>query len=99
VVHVQVLAVLQGWVTDGAETLLPPRQLPRATGRGLGLAPPLRPVVVESRVIGGIGGRDQPMPYDLCPGELPEGPMALLILTDSSVLSADGLAPILHSTR
>ena len=46
VVHVQVLAVLQRLVTDGAETLLPPRQLPRATGRGLGSAPPLRPVVL-----------------------------------------------------
>jgi hypothetical protein len=46
VVHVQVLAVLQRLVTDGAETLLPPRKLPRATGRGLGSAPPLRPVVL-----------------------------------------------------
>ena len=46
VVHVQVLAILQRLVTDGAETLLPPRQLPRATGRGWGSAPPLRPVVL-----------------------------------------------------
>jgi hypothetical protein len=46
VVYVQVLAVLQRLVTDGTETLLPPRQLPRATGRGLGSAPPLRPVVL-----------------------------------------------------
>src|SRR5262245_23747013 len=35
------------------------------------------------------------MPDDLCPGKLPEGPMALLILKDPSVLSTDGLAPIL----
>jgi hypothetical protein len=35
------------------------------------------------------------MPYDLCPGELPEGPMARHILNDPSVLSAEGLAPIL----
>jgi hypothetical protein len=46
VVHVQMLAVLQSLVTDGAETLLPPRQLARATGRSLGSAPPLRPVVL-----------------------------------------------------
>jgi hypothetical protein len=46
VVHLQVLAVLQRLVTDGAETLLPPRELPRATGHGLGSAPPLRPVVL-----------------------------------------------------
>jgi hypothetical protein len=35
------------------------------------------------------------MPYDRCPGKLPEGPRALLILKNPSVLSADGLAPIL----
>jgi hypothetical protein len=45
-VPVQVLAVLQRLVTDGAETPLPPRQLPRASGRGLGSAPPLGPVVL-----------------------------------------------------
>jgi hypothetical protein len=43
---VEILAVLQRLVTDGAETLLPPRQLPRATGRAVGSAPPLRPVVL-----------------------------------------------------
>jgi hypothetical protein len=46
VMHVQVLAVVQRLVTDGAETLLPPRRLPRAPGRGLGSAPLLRPVVL-----------------------------------------------------
>jgi hypothetical protein len=45
VVHVPVLAMLQRLVTDGAETPLPPRQLPRATGRGVGSAPALGPVV------------------------------------------------------
>src|SRR5919109_4505419 len=45
--------------------------------------------------MGGIGGRDEPMPYDLRPGELPENPMAPLILQDPSVLSAESLAPIL----
>jgi hypothetical protein len=46
VVHVSLLAVLQSLVTDGAETLLPPRQLPRATGGGVGSAPPLFAVVL-----------------------------------------------------
>jgi hypothetical protein len=45
-VHVQVLAILQRLVTDGAETLLPPRQLPRTTGCGRGSAPPLYLVVL-----------------------------------------------------
>jgi hypothetical protein len=96
VVHVPVLAVLQRLVTDGAETLLPPRKLPRAAGRGGGSAPPLGPVVLERRGIGGRGGRDQPLPSNLGPGERPEGPMALRILNDPSVVSADRLAPLLR---
>ena len=46
VVHVQLLAVLQRLVTDGAETLLPPPKLTRATGHGKGSAQPLFPVVL-----------------------------------------------------
>jgi hypothetical protein len=93
-VHGQVLAVLQRLVTDGAETRWPPRQRPRATGRGAGSAPPRHPVIVERRGIGSLGGRDQPMPSDLGPGERPAGPRTRLILKDPSVLSADGRAPI-----
>ena len=45
-VHVQLLVIVQSLVTDGTETLLPPRKLPRATGSDLGSAPPLFPVVL-----------------------------------------------------
>jgi hypothetical protein len=44
--HVQILVIIQSLVTDGTETLLLPGKLPRASGRGLGLAPPLSPVVL-----------------------------------------------------
>ena len=52
----------------------------------LGAVPPLSPVVLEGRVIGGIGGGDEPMADNLGPGEFPEGGMPFLILKDPAVL-------------
>src|SRR2546425_8190441 len=75
--------------------VLPPGELPRAASRGLGAVPPLAPVVLEGRIIGGMRGGDQPMADDLGPGEFPERPMPLLILKDPAVLSTAHLAPIL----
>ena len=75
--------------------MLPPGELPRATSRGLGSVPPLAPVVLEGRVIGGMRGGDQPMAADLGAGELPEGPMPFLILKGPAVLSTTDSAPIL----
>src|SRR5262249_33241535 len=77
------------------ETVLSPGEVPRATSRGLGSVPPLAPVVLEGRVIGGMRGGDQPMADDLGPGKLPEGPMSLFILKHPAVLSTTDVAPIL----
>ena len=75
--------------------MLPPGEVPRAASRGLGAVPPLAPVALEGRIIGGMRGGDQPMADDLGPGEFPERPMPLLILKDPAVLSTAGPAPIL----
>ena len=94
-VHVDFLSIIKSLVAAGTETVLPPGELPRATSRGLHSVPPLAPVVLEGRVIGGMRGGDQPMADDLGPGELPEGPMPLLILKHLAVLSTTDVAPIL----
>ena len=94
-VHVDFLSIIKSLVAAGTETVLPPGELPRATSRGLHSVPPLAPVVLEGRVIGGMRGGDQPMADDLGPGELPEGPMPLLILKHPAVLSTTDVAPIL----
>jgi hypothetical protein len=94
--HVQVLAVFEQLVTDGAATLLSAGKLPRAICQGLRPAPPLSPVVMKGRVIGGIGLGDQPMADNPCPGKFPEGGMALFIHEDPAVPSrSPGLAPVL----
>ena len=93
---VQVLAVFEPLVTDGTTALLPAGELPRAIRQGLGSAPSLSPVVLEGRVIGGIGLGDEPMAHRPCPSEFPEGGMALVILKDPAVPSGSpGLAPVL----
>ena len=94
-VHVDLFAIVQSLVATGTETVLPPGELPRATSRGLHSVPPLAPVVLKGRVIGGMRGGDKPMADDLGPGELPEGPMPLLILKDPAVLSTTDPTPIL----
>jgi hypothetical protein len=93
---VQILAVFEQLVTDRTQTLLPTRELPRAVPQRLGSAPPLSPIVLEGRVVRGIGLGDEPMPRNPCPGEFPEGGMALCILKDPPVSSGfHGPAPIL----
>ena len=57
-VHVDLFAIVQSLVAAGTETVLPPGELPRATSRGLRSVPPLAPVVLEGRVIGGMRGGD-----------------------------------------
>src|SRR6266446_9689387 len=79
------------------ETVLPPGELPRATSRGLGSVPPLAPVVLEGRIIGGMRGGDQPMADDLGPGEFPERPVPLLILKDPAVWSCTSSLRIIPS--
>jgi len=96
-VHVDLFAIVQSLVAAGTETVLPPGELPRATSRGLRSVPPLAPVVLEGRVIGGMCGGDQPMADDFGPGELPQGPMPFLILKDPAVLSTTDSTPILLS--
>ena len=80
VVDVNLFPIVQSLVTAWTEPMLPPGELLRTASRDLGSLPPLAPVVLEGRVIGGMRGGDQPMADDLGPGELPEGPMPLLIL-------------------
>ena len=94
--HVQSRAVFESLETDGTAALLPAGEVPGAIRQGLGSALPLSPVVLEGRVIGGIGPGDQPMAHDSCPSEFPEGGMALLILKDPAVPpSSQGPAPVL----
>jgi hypothetical protein len=94
-VHVDFLPIVKSLVAARTETVLPLGELPRATSRGLCSVPPLAPVVLEGRGIGGMRGGDQPMADDLGPGELPEGPLPLLILKHPAVLSTTDAAPIL----
>src|SRR5215475_6431918 len=64
VVDVDLFPIIQSLVADRTMPVLPPGELPRATGRLVGVLPPLAPVVLKRRVIGGIRGGDQPMPDD-----------------------------------
>ena len=59
VVHVDLFAIVQSLVADRTESVLPPGELPWATGQTLSWVPPLVPVVLESRVI------RQPFPLSL----------------------------------
>lgn len=95
VVHVSLFTIVQSLVTGGTEAVLPPGKLPRATGPALGFVPPLAPTVLKGRVIGRIRGGEKSMSDNLGPGELPEGPMPLLILKHPTVLTTADLAPIL----
>ena len=95
VVDVDLLAVVESLMAARTAPVLPPGELPHAASRGLGAVPPLAPVVLEGRIIGGMRGGEQPMADDLGPGEFPERPVPLLILKDPAVLSTADLAPIL----
>ena len=81
VVDVDLFSIVQGLVADRTAPVLPPGELPRATGRVVGVLPPLAPVVLEGRVIGGIRGGHESMADDGGPGELPQGAMPFLILS------------------
>ena len=95
VVDVDFFPIVQRLVADRTAPVLPPGEVPRATGRVVGALPPLAPVVLERRVIGGIGGGHKSMADDGGPGELPEGAMPFLILKHPAVLTTAGPAPIL----
>ena len=97
-VHVDFLTIIESLVAVGTETVLSPGELPRAASHDLGSVPPLAPVVLKGRIIGGIGGGDESMADDFGPGEFPEGPMPLLIREDPAVLSTADPAPILLSS-
>ena len=75
VVDVDLFPIIQSLVADRTVPVLSPGELPRATGRVVGVLPPLAPVVLERRVIGGIRGGDQSMADDFGPGEFPQGRM------------------------
>src|SRR5262245_724876 len=82
-------------MADQTEPVLPPGELLRTASHALGALPPLAPVVLERRVIGGVGGGHESMADDFGPGEFPQGPMPFLILKHPAVLTATRPAPIL----
>src|SRR5262245_50890453 len=99
VVDVDLFPIVESLVADRTAPVLPPGEVPRATGRVVGALPPLAPVVLERRVIGGIGGGHESMADDGGPGEFPEGAMPFLILKHPAVLTTAGPAPILLAFR
>ena len=95
-VDVEHLAIVESLVTARTQPLLAPGESPMAIRRRTGACSPLSPVVLKGRVIGGIGLGDEPMAHNPCPGEFPEGGMALVILKDPAVPpGSHGPAPIL----
>jgi len=95
VVDVDLFPIIQSLVADRTVPVLPPGELPRATGRVVGVLPPLAPVVLERRVIGGIGGGHESMADNFGPGEFPEGAVPFLILKHPAVLPTASPTPIL----
>jgi hypothetical protein len=94
--HVKVVAVFEPLGTDGTVTPLPVSELSRAMRQGSGSAPPLSPVLLEGRVVGGICLGDESMPYHPCSGEFPERGTALLIRQYPAVPpGSQGSAPVL----
>jgi hypothetical protein len=91
---VESLAIFQVLVTDGTEALLPLDEWPSTKFNRLRLGSSLSPVVLQGRVVGGIGGWYETMPDDLGPGKLSERPVPSFILEDPSILSTQSPAPI-----
>jgi hypothetical protein len=58
VVDVDRFSIVQSLVAGRTAPVLPPGELPHAASRGLGAVPPLAPVVLEGRIIGGMRGGD-----------------------------------------
>src|SRR5262245_18260723 len=86
VVAMDLCSIVQSLVADRTTPVLPPGEVPRATGRVVGALPPLAPVVLERRVLGGVRGGHESMADDFGPGAFPEGPMPFRILTHPAVL-------------
>ena len=63
-VYVGFLAIFQVLVTLRTEPLLPLKELTISRRRGLGFRPSLSPIVLEGRIIGGIGRGDEPMSHN-----------------------------------
>src|SRR5262249_43775969 len=99
VVDVDLFPIVQSLVADRTAPLLPPGELLRTARRALGSLPPLAPVVLERRVIGGIRGGHESMADDCGPGDLSEGPMSLLILKHPAALAPVDAAPMLLGSR
>ena len=77
VVDVDLFPIVQSLVANRTAPVLPPGELPRTARRDLVSLPPLAPVVLEGRVIGGIRGGNKSMTDDCGPGKLSEGPMLI----------------------
>jgi hypothetical protein len=94
--HVKVFAVFEPLGMDGTVTPLSAGELSRAMHQGSGSAPPLSPILLKGRVVGGICLRDESMPYHPCSGEFPERGTALLIHQDPALPpGSQGSAPVL----
>jgi hypothetical protein len=85
-VHVQIRVIAQSLVTDGTEALLPPGKLPRASGRGLGLAPPLM----------ASGRRER---FDGCPCDRKFSPACSWRANTSSISNGQNGANVLGRTN
>src|SRR6266540_3799136 len=85
-VYVGFLAIFQVLVTPRAEPLLPLKELAISRRRGMGSGPSLSPIVLQGRIIWGIGRGDEPMPHNLGPGKFAEGGMTPFVQKDPAVL-------------
>jgi len=94
-VHMKVLAIIQVLVTDWTLALLSLGQLSPAPGCQVGFCPPLPPIVLESGVVGGVRGADEPMASNFCPGEFPQRRIPTLILQGPLVVVTDRASPVL----
>ena len=98
-VYMGCLAIFQVLVTPRTEPLLPLKELAISRRRGMGLRPSLSPIVLEGRIIWGIGRGDEPMSHNLGPGEFPEDGMTRFIQKDPAVLpGANGVPPVLRGS-
>ena len=87
VVDVDLFPIVQSLVANRTAPVLPPGEVPCATGCAVSVLPPLAPIILESRVIRRIGGGHKSMADDWGPGELSEGAMPFLILKHPAVLA------------
>src|SRR5262249_16038787 len=95
VVDVDLFPIVQSLVADRTAPVLPPGELPRATGRVVGALPPLAPVVLECRGLGGVWGGAPSGADRFGPGGLSARPVPVLMRKDRTVLTTAERAPIL----